>query len=279
MKKYLSLYKTSSEHSSDNSRLIPNISLITDEQRLILTNENNIDTTFTEVDIIESFDDIINRFPTGNSTGMPGIKIYGDNTDQSKTKNIKIYNDAKQWRSNYISNNGLGDTGQWIRINVDALMIDNITVDGYDSDYNYCIYIYNDRIMLFNMNDYEILTILNNGIVKNYLNRFSSLNGTEMPGLKIYTDNTKESKANNIELYNNAQEWREIGGTNNIGHLIIDALIIDDTILDKYDNNYKYSIDIYPDSIMLGIMFGEKILTIFSDGSVSLGTTITTTLL
>ena len=88
--KYLSLYKTQSEHDSDNSRLIPNISLITDEQRLILTNENNIGTTFEEVDIIESFDDIINRFPSGNSTSMPGLKIYGDNTNQSKAKNIKI---------------------------------------------------------------------------------------------------------------------------------------------------------------------------------------------
>ena len=33
MKKYLSLYKTSSEYSGDNSRLIPNISLITDEKK------------------------------------------------------------------------------------------------------------------------------------------------------------------------------------------------------------------------------------------------------
>ena len=31
--KYLSLYKTSSEYSGDNSRLIPNISLITDEKK------------------------------------------------------------------------------------------------------------------------------------------------------------------------------------------------------------------------------------------------------
>ena len=31
--KYLSLYKTQSEHDSDNSRLIPNISLITDEKK------------------------------------------------------------------------------------------------------------------------------------------------------------------------------------------------------------------------------------------------------
>ena len=30
--KYLSLYKTSSEHSADNSRLVPNISLITDDK-------------------------------------------------------------------------------------------------------------------------------------------------------------------------------------------------------------------------------------------------------
>ena len=31
--KYLSLYKTQSEHDSDNSRLVPNISLITDEKK------------------------------------------------------------------------------------------------------------------------------------------------------------------------------------------------------------------------------------------------------
>ena len=274
--KYLSLYKTSSEHSSDNSRLIPNISLITDDKKLILTNENNIDTIFEEVDIIESFDDIINRFPTGNSTSMPGIKIYMDNSEQSMAKNIKLCNRAIQWRSNYISNNGLSDS-QSIRINVDAVLIDNIIMDEYDMSYNYRISINNIRLTLYKngTGGLDILSILlRNGRVDlrpSIPNRFPSPKERYMPVLYF--------KLDNIELYNNAQEWREIGGTNNIGHLIIDALIIDDTILDKYDNNYKYSIDIYPDSIMLGIMFGEKILTIFSDGSVSLGTTITTTLL
>ena len=38
--KYLSLYKTSTEHSDDNSRLVPNISLITDDKKLILTDFN-----------------------------------------------------------------------------------------------------------------------------------------------------------------------------------------------------------------------------------------------
>ena len=170
MKKYLSLYKTQSEHDSDNSRLVPNISLITGEQKLILTNENNIGTTFEEVDILESFDDIINRFPTGNSTNMPGIKIYGDNTDQSKAKNIKLLNDAQQWRSNYISNNGLIDTGQSIRINVDALLIDNIIMDKYDMYYHYHIDIYNDHIILLNdQNSSEVLTIYSDGSVENYI--------------------------------------------------------------------------------------------------------------
>ena len=31
--KYLSLYKTQSEHDADNSRLVPNISLITGEKK------------------------------------------------------------------------------------------------------------------------------------------------------------------------------------------------------------------------------------------------------
>ena len=141
--KYLSLYKTQSEHDADNSRLVPNISLITDEKKMILTNENNIGTEFEKVDILESFDDIINRFPTGNSTGMPGLKIYADNTDQSKAKNIKLYNDAQQCRSNYISNNGLSNRPNTAaRMYVDALMIDNIIMDKYDGNYQYYINIY-----------------------------------------------------------------------------------------------------------------------------------------
>ena len=142
--KYLSLYKTQSEHDSDNSRLVPNISLITDEQRLILTNENNIGTTFEEVDILESFDDIINRFPTGNSTGMPGLKIYGDNSGQSKAKNIKLYNNAQRWRKDYILHKGWSDTGQRIKMNVDALIVDNIIMDKYDGNYKYYINIHHD---------------------------------------------------------------------------------------------------------------------------------------
>ena len=81
---------------------------------MILTNENNIGTEFEKVDIIESFDDIINRFPSPAEDCMPGLKIYGDNTDQSKAKNIKLFNDAQQWRKDYILHKGWSDTGQGI---------------------------------------------------------------------------------------------------------------------------------------------------------------------
>ena len=55
--RYLSLYKTLTDHDTDTSnRSIPNISLIIDEKKLILTNENNNGTTFNNVNIIETFD-------------------------------------------------------------------------------------------------------------------------------------------------------------------------------------------------------------------------------
>ena len=278
--KYLSLYKTSFEHSADNSRLVPNISLITDEKKMILTNENNIGTIFENVDIIESFDDIINRFPTGNSTAMPGLKIYGDNTEQSKTKNIKLFNDALQWRSNYLSHNGLSDTGQGIRINVDAVLIDNEVIDRYDSYYHYNIKIYSNHIYLENIVDHlKFLIIFSNGLV-NYINynTFPSPTETGIPGLKIYMDNSDQSKANNIELYNNAQEWRKKyilhNGWSDTGqqiHVDINLLVIDDEIFDEYNANYDYYIDIYNDRIILNKNHYDHpgLLTIFSDGSVN----------
>ena len=282
--KYLSLYKTQSEHDSDNSRLIPNISLITDEKKMILTNENNIGTTFEEVDILESFDDIINRFPTGNSTGMPGLKIYGDNSEQSKAKNIKLYNNARRWRNNYISNNGLNDTGQKIRINVDALVIDGLAEDSYDDNYKYYIDIYNDRIILLYGYDSEVLTISSDGSV--IFNEFPTNDSTHMPVINIYTDNTSQSKENNVELYNNAQEWRSnyilnnrLSDTGQAIFMYVDALIIDEVNIDKYDQNYYYYIDIYKDHIILiDTNNHQEVLTISSDGSVSninLPTTIT----
>ena len=121
--------------------------------------------------------DIFNKFPspTRTSSNMPGLKIYGDNTDQSKEKNIKLFNDAQQWRSNYMRNNGLSDTGQNIRLNVDAVMIDNIIIDEYEDEYEYNGYhyhidIYNDRIILLNdQNSSEVLTIFSDGSVENYI--------------------------------------------------------------------------------------------------------------
>ena len=281
--KYLSLYKTSSEHSADQSRLTPNISLITDEKKMILTNENNNTTFFENVDILESFDDIINRFPTGNSTGMPGLKIYGDNTDQSKAKNIKLYNDALQWRSDYISNNGLSDTRQGIRINIDALMIDNIIMDKYDNSYNYYIDIYKHyislNISLMNNYDAEIASVSHDGSVNYYYNIFPSPTETRMPYLDIYTDNTdNDSKSKNIKLYNDAQEWRKkyilhngLGDTGQPISMYIDELNIYYAIMDPYDMYYHYHIDIYNDCIiLLNERDSSEVLTIYGDGSVTI---------
>ena len=280
--KYLSLYKTSSEHSADNSRLIPNISLITDEQRLILTNENNIDTTFTEVDIIESFDDIINRFPTDTSSWfpfMPGLKIYGDNTDQSKAKNIKIYNDAQEYRNNLILNLGWSDTGQGIEMNVDALIIDNIIMDKYDGNYKYYIIIYNDSIILYLIHD--ILFIYRDGSVtfNNYYNIFPSPLETAIPYLYICGDTSEaQSKANNIELYNNAIQWRKdyisykgLSDTGQPIRMFVDKLNIGVANMDEYDRYYHYHIDIYNNYIiLLNERDSSELLTINGDGSVTI---------
>ena len=58
---YLSLYKTLSEHGADNSRLTPNISLITDENRLILTTKNNLNMTFNNINVVETADEMTNN--------------------------------------------------------------------------------------------------------------------------------------------------------------------------------------------------------------------------
>ena len=282
MKKYLSLYKTQLEHDDDNSRLVPNISLITDEQRLILTNENNIDTTFAEVDIIESFDNIINKFPTGNSTSMSGIKIYGDNTDQSKAKNIKLLNDAIQWRSNYISNNGLSDTEQKIRINVDALMIDNIIMDKYDGNYKYYISIYKNRFYLY-LNGVNIASVYHDGSVSFGYNNFPSPTETRMPYL--YVKSYESYDFNHIELYNDAQQWRKdyisynrLNDTGQPISMFVDRLDIDDAPMDEYDRYYHYHIDIYNDRIiLLNDYDSSEVLTIYNDGSVENYITPTTT--
>ena len=250
---------------------------------MILTNENNIDTTFTKVDIIESFDGLFNRFPTLTETGMPGLKIYGDNTDRSKAKNIKLFNDAQRWRNNYISNNGLGDPGQNIGINVDAVLIDNIIMDKYDGDYDFhnriiwFIDIYYDHIWLF-ITDRIFMSVYSDGsIVFNKYNIFPSPGETRMPALEIGTNNMYD-KGQNIELYNNAQKWRL---DHNILHyglsgagrqpirMYIDELIIDGSIIDEYDKSYNYYIDIYGGHIDLeNTGDHDKFLTISKDGSV-----------
>ena len=275
--KYLSLYKTSSEHSSDNSRLVPNISLITDEKKLILTNENNISTEFNEVDIIESFDDIINRLPTDNSTGMPGLKIYADNTDQSKAKNIKLFNDAQQWRKDYLSHNGLNDYGQSIPMNVDALIIDNIIMDKYDGNYQCYIEIYKNYFHLY-LNSVPVIVINGDGSVSFSDNVFPSPIETLMPGLKIFTDNNLYNMSANMSIYENFQRWREdyiyLNGLNDHGQVMritVDALQIDTIIMDEYDRYYHYHIDIYNDRIiLLNDSDSSEILTISSDGSVTI---------
>lgn len=102
----------------------------------------------------------LNEFPTGTQTNMPGISIYTDNSDQSKSLNVKIYNDAKQWRNN----TGLGDSQQML---IDALIIDNIIIDSYDNYYSYLISIdnYNNYIILKGNSNTEILKIFSDGSV------------------------------------------------------------------------------------------------------------------
>ena len=249
------------------------------KKKMILTNENNIDTTFTEVDILESFDDIINRFPTPAETGMPGLHIYTDNSDQSKAKNIKLYNDAQRWRKDYISHKGWSDNGREIRINVDALLIDNIIIEKYDNSYryNYHIDIYNDRIILYGYG-LNLADIKSDGSVTVDTDRniFPSPSETAMPSLKIYTMDT-DNNLYYMSIYENFQRWREdyisLNGLNDHGQVIrinVDGLKIDNIIMDPYDRYYRYHIDINPNSIMLLNNNSEEILTISSDGSVTI---------
>ena len=101
---------------------------------------------------------------------MPVINIYTDNTSQSKANNIELYNNAQEWRSNYISDNGLSDTGQAIFMYADALIIDEVNIDTYDQNYYYYIDIYKDHIILIDTNNHqEILTISGDGSVDAYV--------------------------------------------------------------------------------------------------------------
>ena len=123
-------------------------------------------------------------------------------------------------------------------------------------------------------------------------NTFPTDTSTIMPGVKIYTDkkyNTDQSKLReNQALYDNAKEWaRNItsneGSTNTTTakpRIKIDALVIDDEIIDEYDDNYNYSISIYDDYIKLNPKNDDffDILTIYYNGTTSkLSPTPTTT--
>ena len=306
---YLSLYKTLTEHGADNSRLTPNISLITDENRLILTTKNNLNMTFNNINVVETTDEmtnniILNKFPSITLTGMPGLKIYTDNTSQSKAENVKLYNAAQQFRNNYIIYWGWSDTSKYVYMVIDSLILNNKTIDEYDRHYNYSIHIYNNRIVLHAIGGSDVLTIYGDGSVSgetpdytgtpNYtgtpdytempdidttsttstfpVNIFPDSGYTAMPILKIYSDN--DSKSENIKLYNDAQEWRDNfilnSGSSDTGQgygIRVDGLIIYNTIWDEYDGNYNYGIYIYNDHIIL-YGYSSEILTILSDGSV-----------
>ena len=124
-------------------------------------------------------------------------------------------------------------------------------------------------------------------------NKFPTDTSTRMPGVKIYTDkkyNTDQSKLReNKALYDNAQEWaRNIEPNDEATNtstakprITIDALVIDDEIIDEYDDTYIYCIDIYDDYINLNhLNTNLKVLTISYDGSVrdiNLSPTPTTT--
>ena len=281
------------------------------KKKMILTNENNIDTTFTEVDIIESFDDIIlhtptlkptqtptlkptqtqtpkptqtqtptttvfifNEFPSPPNTWIHGVKIYTDNTQQSKANNIELYNNGQEYR-----NNSDDDPPRMV---VKVLVIDNKTIYEYDGFVEYHVAVYNDSITLLNRYDSEVLTISSDGSAQFLFNKFPSNTSDNTPSIKIYTNNSDQSKSNNIEIYNDAIRWRSNYISNNrlsdTGQGIsmnIDQLIMDDKIMDKYDGNYQYYINIYNNRIILiirmkdGPMKGDlEILTISSDGSV-----------
>ena len=108
-----------------------------------------------------------NKLPTDTSTNMPGVKIYTDNTDQHKAENIKLYNDAQEWRRIYILNNG---SDKSIHMLIDALVIDDETLDKYDEKYIYRINFYDSYIKLNYLNsNFDILTIYNDGTTSKLL--------------------------------------------------------------------------------------------------------------
>ena len=91
--------------------------------------------------------------------------------------------------------------------------------------------------------------------------------------------NTDQSKLReNQALYDNAKEWaRNItsneGSTNTTTakpRIKIDALVIDDEIIDEYDEKYIYCIKFYDTCIKLNHLNSDfDILTIYNDGTTS----------
>ena len=96
---------------------------------------------------------------------MPGLKIYTDNSDQSKAENIKLYNDARKWRKDYISYKRWSDTGQGIKMYIDALVIDGLAEDDYNGIYDKYINIYDHYIAVYTLDGLLVLTIDSDGSV------------------------------------------------------------------------------------------------------------------
>ena len=156
------------------------------------------------------------------------------------------------------------------------MVIDDKTIHRYNGSYDHYMYIYKDHIILMETGGPEILTISSDGSVQFSFNKFPSNTSSHMPSIKIYTDNTEQSKSKNVELYNNAQEWRKnillklnLNNTDRPLKMVVDALVIDNKIIDKYDRKYQYYIDIYKDYIILR-KGSSEILTISSDGFVTI---------
>lgn len=165
----------------------------------------------------DSYNYQFNKFPTDISTNMPGVKIYTNNTNQSKVENIKLYNNAKEWRRIHILNNGLNNTDT-IRMLIDELVIDDKTIDEYDNNYNYRIDIDNTFIELqHKLDNTKVLTISSDGSVSNVnlpttpIAPTPAPTSTPKPTQQMYTLKIIDSNTNEIiHTYQQDNKYFEI---------------------------------------------------------------------
>lgn len=237
---------------------------------LDLSTTKNENAIYRRISIIkDSYNYQFNEFPSWTQTNMPGLKIYSDNKNQSKAENIKLYNNAKEWRRIHILNKGLNNTDT-IGMLIDELVIDDKTIDEYDDHYNYRIDIYDTCIELLSRAGYtKVLTIYSDGLVSNVNLPTTTIAPTPAP-----TSTPKPTHEYLLYIYNyndhtliNDKPLRQ----NN------PRFEISDITYDSIKRKTNVQVEQNSNKLIVTILYGLHSGRIYVDTSVNNDTTTTTT--